>query len=103
MTSAKTLPDDRSCRAERGGCGRTVLLVLEKYEKDQYFGRMRSNRKHHLTAIHEEDFDETKHLRVARPKPEAYRKHRCALEDRCNMHGGSSQTATGCATMEAGD
>lgn len=83
MTSAKTLPDDRSCRVERGGCGRTIILVTERYSEPQHFGQMTVRRAGRLKAIHEDDFDPTKQTKVARPKPEGYRKHRCNLEELC--------------------
>ena len=81
----KELPPDQSCRISRGGCGRPVIVIREKFNR-RPFGQNVSRQDRHQVAIHEDEFDEhpeRERERLARVDGDRFNRLRFDLEMKC--------------------
>lgn len=82
--TAKKPPTDMSCRPDKGGCGRTVIIVRESHEDRQAFGgfQHRTNATRQI-AIHEDEINDKPGRVRTRPHPDNFRRMRSELERKC--------------------
>lgn len=78
----KTQISDYTCRAERGGCGREVLLVVDEAPKDfRAFGTMNARSTSRFIAVHAEDAGDCKIVRGKDAR--RFQRLRAELELKC--------------------